>query len=100
MKLRLGLKTGATLFMGLLIVALAAGCGGDDEISVGDFEGTWDATSFTVTSNDNPAISLDAVAAGATMRGVVDDSGNLTGQLQLPEALGGPATLGSRIGGA
>lgn len=63
------------------------------EISLSDFEGTWEGASYTVTSVDDPALTVDLVAAGATLTGVTDTSGNLTGQLVLPESLGGPMTF-------
>lgn len=94
MRLRIGLEIGTTLLIGLMVTAAVSGCGGDDaDVSVGDFEGSWEATSFTITPADSPEFSLDAVAMGVTLEASVDDAGALTGVLEVPELLGGPATL-------
>ena len=77
----------------VLVVALATlGCGGDDDdegITLKDFEGSWEATSFVITSIDDPSTSLGLIAAGGAFTLVVDDSGNGEGSVVLPEALGG-----------
>lgn len=60
-----------------------------DTLELADLEGSWEATSFTVTSNGDPALSIDVVALGATVTAETDDAGNLTGLLGVPEAFGG-----------
>jgi len=66
---------------------------GDDEVSVSDFEGMWEATSYVVYPNDNPEASFDLVTMGAVLSVEADDSGNVTGDLEIPELIGGPMTL-------
>jgi len=60
-----------------------------DEFEIADLEGSWEGISFAVTSKEDPALTVDAIAVGATVTGDVDDSGKLTGLLGVPEALGG-----------
>ena len=76
-----------------LLVAAATACGGDDDVSVADFEGSWDGTSYVLSANDNPEVEVDLVAMGAVLSVEADDSGNFTGDLEVPEALGGPMIL-------
>jgi len=64
-----------------------------DEIDVSDFEGSWEATSYAITSKDDPSVTIDVVAAGAVLTAETDATGNLSGQVEVPEALGGPLTL-------
>ena len=90
---RLRIDTGAVVLVALLVAGLASGCGGDDDVSTGDLEGSWVATSFTVTSRGEPAMSLDAVMLGATLEADVDAEGAVNGVLGVPEALGGPLDL-------
>jgi hypothetical protein len=64
-----------------------------DEIDVSDFEGSWEATSYAITSKADPAVTIDVIAAGAVLTAQTDTAGNLSGQVDVPEALGGPLTL-------
>ena len=87
----------------LLIVVLAAvvpltGCGDDsgtepEEITVADFEGSWTARSFTVTAKEDPLQTVDLVEAGGSVGMTADAVGKFTGEMIIPEALGGPITL-------
>ncbi len=63
------------------------------DVVVADFEGSWEAASFVVTSQDDPAVTLDVIALGVALAAGADADGNVTGQAELPEALGGPLTL-------
>lgn len=102
-----------------LVTGGAAGCGNDDasddttgattddaattdatptpvpveEIEVSDFEGSWEATSYVLTSRDDPSVTIDVIAAGAVFTAETDRAGDLSGQVEVPEALGGPLTL-------
>ena len=76
-----------------LLVAAATACGGDDDVSVADFEGSWEGASYVLSANDNPEVQVDLVTMGAVLSVTADDSGNVTGDLEVPEALGGPMTL-------
>ena len=64
-----------------------------DEIDVSDFQGSWEATSYEVTSKDDPSVTIDVIAAGAVLTAQTGPTGNLDGQVEIPEALGGPLTL-------
>jgi hypothetical protein len=68
---------------------LLAGCGDDDEIELGDFEGSWEATSFVVTAVDDPSLTLDVIALGADLTAETDADGGLEGRAVLPAAFGG-----------
>lgn len=62
-------------------------------VVVADFEGAWEAASFTVTSQDDPSVTLDVIALGVVLTADADADGNITGQAEVPEALGGPLAL-------
>ncbi len=64
-----------------------------DEIDVSVFEGPWEATSYAITSQADPSVTFDVIAAGAELTAVADTDGTLIGQVEVPEALGGPLTL-------
>jgi hypothetical protein len=89
------------LVMGFAMVALSLGCGDDDEgngtgpdlITLADFEGSWEATSFTITSKEDSNVSIEAVALGVSLTFEAEAEGDFTGTLQIPELLGGPVTL-------
>jgi len=54
----------------LLAAVLSAGCGGDDpptgpDESVAPFVGTWEATTFTVTTEEDPPQVLDLLVNGS-----------------------------------
>jgi hypothetical protein len=101
MRLRHGFWMVFALVMGLGMVTLSLGCGDDDDdngtgpdlITLADFEGSWEATSFTITSKENSNISIEGVALGVSLTFEGDDEGSFTGTLQIPELLGGPMTL-------
>jgi|GEM_PF-3066198 len=57
-----------------------------------DFEGFWEATSYTATSVANPAVSVEAIALGATYDFDVDASGEAVGNAFIPAALAGQDT--------
>lgn len=84
----------------LLACFMLVGCGDDDDgspkpkvITLADLEGTWVATKYEVTSKDAPAMSLDLVTIGGAFSWDADGEGNFTGEVVIPEALGGPQTL-------
>ena len=58
-------------WMGAVLTAIAAGCGGDDPGLTGPdpmiepFVGTWDAEVFTVTSDANPTVVADLLIDGS-----------------------------------
>lgn len=64
-----------------------------DEIEVSDFEGSWEASSYELTSQDDPSVTIDIIAAGAVLTARTGSTGDLIGQVEIPEALGGPLTL-------
>lgn len=64
-----------------------------DEIEVSDFEGSWEASSYELTSQDDPSVTIDIIAAGAVLTAQTGSTGDLIGQVEIPEALGGPLTL-------
>lgn len=77
------------------------GCGGDDDggptapdvLTVEDLAGTWNATQYTITSNANPALSVDLIAVGGAFTWTADVNGNFTGEVTIPAIAGGPATV-------
>jgi len=90
---RLFISAGMSFLVAFALLSL--GCGGDDEekaLTVKDFAGSWEATSFVITSNDDPAMSIDLVAMGGAFSFEADDSGKGEGSIVLPAAQGG-ATL-------
>lgn len=58
-------------------------------LDLADLEGSWAGTSFAIASKEDPALTIDVIALGATLTAEVDDAGNLKGLLSVPEALGG-----------
>ena len=59
----------------LLLAALVAGCGGDEDptapetgVTIADLVGSWHATSDILTNNANPAETFDMIAAGGEVR--------------------------------
>ena len=86
------------LIVVLAVVIPLTGCGDDggtqpEEITVADFEGSWTGLSFTVTAKENPLLTADLVALGGSVEMTADDAGKFTGEMVIPEALGGPTTL-------
>jgi hypothetical protein len=81
------------LVAGLLFV----GCDDDDDdngvqpdpITIADFEGTWQATSFTLINKANPQVAFDLILLGGTFTFQADAAGNFTGQAVLPAIFGG-----------
>ena len=54
-----------------------------------DFEGHWEATSYTVTSKANPQLSINTITLGATFEFDVDDEGEALGEAYIPAELAG-----------
>jgi hypothetical protein len=62
-----------------------------------DFQGHWEATSYTVTSKVEPMFSVDTIDSGATFEFEVDASGQAVGQAFIPAAFAGKDTTFSDI---
>jgi len=74
--------------------AILVGCGSDDGsspdlITLADFEGSWVAVSYSVTSVAIPGLSLEVISMGATFEWEADDAGHFTGSAFIPAALAG-----------
>lgn len=82
--------------LALMLGGLAVSCGGDDEITQADFEGSWTALEYTITPKDDPAAALELIGAGASFLFDADDEGNFSGEMGIPEPLGGPMTIPSQ----
>lgn len=54
-----------------------------------DYAGTWEATSYKMTSVASPAVSIEIISMGATFYWDADDTGAFTGAMFLPAALAG-----------
>jgi hypothetical protein len=69
------------------------GCGDDgtgpDPITLGDFQGSWTAQTYSLTDSSAPAVSLELISMGATFEWDVDGSGNFSGTTFIPAALAG-----------
>lgn len=80
----------SVLTLGLGVV-LALGCGDNgtepDGISAADFAGSWEVTSFVVTSHDDPNLSSDLIAGGAAIHVAVQPSGSFSGAAVIPGEL-------------
>ena len=57
-----------------------------------DFEGFWEATSYTVTSDADPQISIDTIDEGATFVFDVNATGEAIGTAFIPAAFAGQDT--------
>lgn len=79
--------------LALMLGGLAVSCGGDDEITEADFEGSWTGLEYTITPKDDPAAAMELIAAGASFMLEVDDEGNFSGEMEIPAVLGGPLTI-------
>jgi hypothetical protein len=90
-------------FVGLCVMSavlmapiLFVGCGDDggggsdpDLIVLSDFEGSWAAASYRVTSAVNSQITLELVEMGGAFGWDADDEGEFTGRGFIPAALAG-----------
>lgn len=75
-------------------LATASCSSSDDDITLADFAGVWDAVSYQVTSKDNPALSVDVIALGGSMVTTVDVDGRLVGTANIPDpSTGGMLTF-------
>ena len=75
-----------------VVAALLAACG-DDDVTLADFEGSWEAASFTVTATENAEQNADVVGLGANFVAQVDGAGQLEGTVSIPAEMGGPLDL-------
>ena len=88
----------------LLAGGIFVGCGDDggtdtDLIVIGDFEGSWVAASYRVTSVANPQISVELVGLGGAFAWDADDEGEMTGRAFIPASMAG-VTLELQFQGA
>lgn len=90
-------RTGLVAMLGfsILVCALTVGCSDDDDggnkpvpITLADFEGTWEASSYKLT---NPAVPLtiDLVQNGGSFDFTAADDGTFTGSAVIPGAMVG-----------
>ena len=83
----------------LMACLVFVGCGDDDGgskpkvITLADLAGTWVATKYEVTNKAAPAMSMDLVDIGGAFSWDADGEGSFTGEVLIPEALGGPQTI-------
>lgn len=78
------LRIGFSVVPALCLAFLLAGCDSDPAEPDITVEGSWTADSFI-------AEGVDVLAAGASLTLILDD-GQVSGSLDVPEAVGGPAT--------
>jgi hypothetical protein len=76
----------------LLVGMLVAGCD-DDEVTVADFAGAWEATQYQATSHASAEVSIELISIGGAFTFNANDTGTFTGEVVIPEALGGPVTV-------
>ena len=77
------LRTASVLVLSAFVLT---GCDdtNEPEITVADLEGTWDATQFEYTDNENPAFSVDVISGlGGTLTIDVASSGSFDGSLNI-----------------
>jgi hypothetical protein len=82
----------------LVSCGLVAGCGDDDStspkpVTLDDFEGYWEMTTYRITNAANTSEFVEIVGLGADLAMQVDDSGNFTGEAFVPSALTGGAAV-------
>jgi hypothetical protein len=99
------MKLSRCALLGLVMSAIIAstllpsGCSDEDNgakpagLTLADFEGSWVATQYKVTSQAAPQVFLELIMLGGTFTMEADDTGAFTGQAEIPEVLGGPLTL-------
>jgi hypothetical protein len=58
-------------------------------IFVADFEGSWEAATYRVTSVAVPAITMEVIALGATFEFDIDDAGGVLGDVFIPASIAG-----------
>jgi hypothetical protein len=80
---------GLRAILGTLVVIAAAGCSGDSptgsaELGIADLAGTWISEAFVMTSRDQPSVTLDLMALGASITWAVKPSGAFSGTAVLP----------------
>jgi hypothetical protein len=77
----------------MLPIAALTGCdddgSGPDLLTLADFEGSWEATTYRLTHVQIPAITLEVISLGVTLEMDADDSGAFTGSAVIPAALAG-----------
>lgn len=82
------------LALGIAAAVLVGGCkGSDDDVTLADFAGVWDAISYRVTSKANPAMTMDPIAVGGSMIATIDTEGRVTGTATMPDPAAGLVTL-------
>lgn len=87
----------------LLAAGLAACDSGSpmesDMMTLADLAGTWEVTSFSYTSNDNPAMAFGLIQAGGVSTLSIQPQGNFTGTILLPDAITGQGDMTLPISG-
>ena len=88
------LRTASVLVLSAFVIVAC-----DDEdttgIEVADLAGTWDATQFEYTDNDNPTFSLDVISdLSGDLTIDVAESGSFTGTLFIPNITADTVPLG------
>ncbi len=88
---RLRFRSLALIF---LSSGLFPGCGDDDGvepelITIADFEGSWNCTSFIATSTADPQIQFNLVLLGGALSATVETDGSFVGSVTYPD----PETL-------
>lgn len=62
---------------------------GQPVVFASDFEGAWETTTYRMTSNANPQISIELISLGASFDFIADDSGQFQGSAFIPEVVAG-----------
>ena len=85
------------------VLALSAfaltGCDeGVTDVQVSDLAGTWNATQFEYTDNENPTFSIDAISdAGGSVSLTVQESGAFVGTINIPNLTPGELPIGGTL---
>jgi len=87
---------GALCFVLMILLAgsLFTGCGGDsdggpDLIVLADFEGSWGAEAYRITSAADSQITVELIGMGGGFAWDADENGQMTGRAFVPAALAG-----------
>jgi hypothetical protein len=77
----------------MLPIAALTGCdddgAGPDLLTIADFAGSWEATTYRLTHAQIPAITLEVISLGVTLEMDANASGNFTGSAFIPAVLVG-----------
>jgi len=90
------ISLGAAALLAAIIplVACSDGSTEPDQMTVADLAGAWFGSQFSISSQANPRVGIDVVAAGGTVTVAIQPSGTFSGTAAMPGFLIGTPQIG------